>query len=176
MAFDLFVILYEAMAGALFLLLLVLLVLVPSRKRVTEGRAGRTMRSPLVPALIIISFSISVLMVPLAILLARDALILIITSVLIIPASALTYWDYIGTKRLFDRMTAGSGGQGPDPVSAEELPLEDVHEKPTDGRRFGGGPTAELLTVECPRCKGRIEVHPRQNSLTCPYCGLSGSI
>lgn len=181
MAMDLFVLLYEVMAVAIFLLLVVLMVLIPSGKRVREGRAGSTMRSPLVPVLIITTLIISVLMVPLAILLVTDAddgWLLGATSAFIIPASVMSLWDYRRTKRLFDQVKAGNLT---DPAASQthevdELPLE-VASTTSLHQHIPSAPSpADHMTVECPRCKGRIEVHPRQATLTCPYCGLTGSL
>ncbi len=178
---DLFVLLYEVMAAVIFLLLVVLMVLIPSGKRVREGRAGSTMRSPLVPVLIITAIIISVMMVPLAILFLKksdDGWLLGATSAFILPASVLSYWDYRRTKRLFNEVKGGNrtGLAVSQTHEADELPLE-VASLPSPHQPV---PTAhsnaDHLTVECPRCKGRIEVHPRQATLTCPYCGLSGSL
>lgn len=181
MAMDLFVLLYEVMAAVIFLLLVVLMVLIPSGKRVREGRAGSTMRSPLVPVLIITAMIISVLMVPLAILLVNNsdkAWLLGATSAFIIPASVMSYWDYRRTRRLFDEF---KGGDQPGPAAsqtheADELPLEVTSITSPHQQIPSAHSTADHLTVECPRCRGRIEVHPRQATLTCPYCGLSGSL
>ncbi len=178
MAMDLFVLLYEVMAGAIFLLLLVLLVLVPSKKRVREGRAGSTMRSPLVPILIISSLTISVLMLPLAVLLVKDALILVVSSLFIVPASVITYWDYRTTRRLFEEVRSGTpvGPSASNAHEADELPLDVAPTIASPPPATSAASRADHMTVECPRCKGRIEVHPRQATLTCPYCGLTGSI
>ncbi|MCU0798126.1 MAG: TFIIB-type zinc ribbon-containing protein [Candidatus Thermoplasmatota archaeon] len=178
MAIDLFVILYEVMAMSIFLLLLVLFVLIPSRKRVREGRAGSTMRSPLVPILLFSSLTISVLTVPLAVLLVKDALILALTSLFIIPASVLAFWDYNATRRLFEEVKAGTtvGPSASQVHEVDELPMDTATITAQNPPTPSGASRADHMTVECPRCKGRIEVHPRQATLTCPYCGLTGSL
>jgi len=175
---DLFVLLYEAMAGAIFLLLLVLMVLIPSRKRVLEGRAGNTMSSPLVPIMMIIALLVSTLMIPVAIVLVEKALILVLTSLFVLPASVATMWDYWRTKKLFEEVRAG-GRPGAVPSGAheaDELPLEVVSHTPPDHTVLEATYRSGHMAVECPRCRGRIQVQPHQTTLTCPYCGLSGTL
>jgi len=37
-------------------------------------------------------------------------------------------------------------------------------------------PQHEMMTVECPQCAKHIEIPVGSHTITCPYCGLSGSM
>lgn len=154
-----------------FLVFFVTLFLIPSREKVRTGQAGPSLESRTIPVLIILMF-ISILVIPIIALVLVDqfALVLVTDGLLLIAVVLLTI-DFARTRQLYREV-----GASPEVVQAavagypgQEQPVQ--QEQQNEPSAQGG-----TMTVECPNCGGHLEIPEGSHQITCPYCGLSGTM
>jgi len=176
------------------LALFTLLVLIPSRKRVLAGEAGRSMKSALVPVLLIVESIIGVAVLVLS-LLSELQVRAFISGLFLIIAVAFIWFEFFKVRSLMRE-------RPPELVTAEvatiaqpsqhQLPVGSNNPNPgqvAPGPEQGVLPrsqqaslpqapaaVADTMKVECPGCGGHIEIPLGSHQITCPYCGLSGTL
>ncbi len=131
-----------------------IVVLVPTKKVVESGQAGKRMESPVVPAVLILGGAAALSMFPLSLLSKSNTFRIagIVSSVILLVAYVSIYLEHRSMKRYMSQALA---------------PLETVHTVTAN---------ADQMTVECPRCGKHLTVQHGANMITCPHCGLSGSL
>ncbi|MBN1390569.1 MAG: hypothetical protein JXA22_08010 [Candidatus Thermoplasmatota archaeon] len=173
-------ILSEALLLITFILLIVTYILLPGKEDVQAG-VGRI--PGWIPALHAIMFIMALAIIIISVLLVEKNLIIIITGIILLIALVLAFIDYIRVRNMVGNYSAVEGVQYAT-VTMEEpsihipphqvpnvTPHHDPHQRPT-----GQGTGSRMMTVECPQCQGHIELPEGSHHITCPYCGLSGSL
>ncbi|MDG6224154.1 MAG: hypothetical protein QCI82_01425 [Candidatus Thermoplasmatota archaeon] len=140
---------------------LILTIMIPSRKAIEEGRGGRKIGSAIVPILMVFGSITALSTIPMSIL-TSDSWVRIaglVTGPLLVISYLLIFVEYRRRKRQLSTIE--------EPVVAEVIsPQNPV----PDSTAVPG------MTVECPRCRGHLVIRPGSTSITCPHCGMSGSL
>jgi hypothetical protein len=131
-----------------------IVILVPTKKVVESGKAGKRMESPFVPAVLLVGGAAAFSMFPLSLLSGSNIFRIagIVSSVILIVAYVAIYMEHRAMKKY---------------ITHVHTPLETVDAVPAH---------ADQMTVECPRCGKHLTIQQGANMITCPHCGLSGSL
>ena len=181
----------EPLSLIIIITLLIIMVLIPTKKKVLEGKAGWTMTSKAVPIVLGSSFILLIIIFFLSIFLVEDDVekwVLILTCGFSIPAVIATGILYFSMKKFIEgqhqaAMTGAEahikvheGAHTVHAVEVAEVGHGQEHAEEHVAGSMGGAAGAGSITVECPGCGGRLEVHEGASSITCPHCGLTGSL
>jgi len=181
--FDLVSIVVEIIFVASALGFFITWILLPSRKKVEMGAAGRRMSSPMIPALIAIGTLLALLIVPVSFGAGSGNVRLAgwISAPILSLAYLLIILEYAAQKRQIKALY----GQH----AALEVESVDVHVASRPGPSHVGhqqAPSAqaatlhpaqmEMMTVECPQCLSHITIPKGSHTITCSRCGLTGSL
>ncbi len=158
----------EALLILTFISFLVVFVLTPSRRKVLEE--GKDLPG-WVPIVLMLMIATAVGVGIFALLMVKENIIILISDSIVIVALVLTIIDHRLVKRAVNKMVASH--------VAHELPITEQAHADHQHLHAQGHLYAEgipMMTVECPTCKGHIEIPEGSHTLTCPYCGLHGSL
>jgi hypothetical protein len=172
-------------------------MLIPNRKKVLEEGKDLPGWAPAV-LITLIFFAIGVGIM--AYLTVEKMLLVVISDVLVILSILITLIDYYRTKKARDNaildMASGYHPHAHHPVHNQHLPQGanvqhlHMHQQPQSlpsAQHPHMAPALEavhikettqpaMMTVECPNCQGHIEIPEGSHTITCPYCGLSGTM
>ncbi|MFO8050846.1 MAG: zinc ribbon domain-containing protein [Thermoplasmatota archaeon] len=150
-----------------FAVFFVTLFLIPSRDKVRKGEAGSNLFSGTIPVLIVIMY-ISLLIIPImALLLVEKFIMVIATDGLLLIAVLLLTIDFVRTRKLYKEISDSNQ------VVQAAVAGYPAHEQVAQHQQAAPSGT---MTVECPNCGGHIEIPQNSHQITCPYCGLSGTM
>ncbi|MFW3145199.1 MAG: hypothetical protein ACMUIE_00120 [Thermoplasmatota archaeon] len=168
MAIDTWWIASELMMVAALVIFLVAMFMIPSKDKVRSREAG-TGPSRAVPYLIIGTFFFLVLMGIFAFLMVKDYWVVLVTDAILIVSAGMVSIDYYTTRRLFRSM-------GHEIHHNVEVAHGHVHPQHNHHHGHIYPHQAGTMTVECPQCGGHITIPEGSHQITCPYCGISGTI
>ena len=178
---DPYWILSEALLLITFILLIVTYILLPSRKDV---RAGVKKVPGWIPGVHVIMFVLSGAIIGVSLTLVEKYLIIMSTGIILMIAILLAFIDYFITRAQMGRTSAEDGvihhaveltDHTPDHTPHQTHPVHHAPHHPQshsqEARRSG-----PMMTLECPQCGGHIQMPEGSHHITCPYCGLSGTL
>ncbi|MGA1793078.1 MAG: hypothetical protein ACMUHM_03935 [Thermoplasmatota archaeon] len=177
-------ILSEALLLITFLLLMVTYILLPSRKDV---KAGVKKVPGWIPALHFLMFVLSGAIIVISLALVKNNLIIILTGAILMVAIILAFIDYFITKGLINKVQ-GEGDvhhaveltdHTPEHSTHHEHHVQDYHPHGHTAIQHAppaSGAQGKMVMVECPQCGGHINLPEGSHQITCPYCGLSGTL
>lgn len=168
MAFDAWWIASELMMVAAFVIFIVAMFMIPSKDKVRSGEAGSG-PSRAVPYLIAGTFFLLLLMGIFAFFMVRDYWVVLVTDGILIVCAGMVSIDYYTTRKLFNSV-GHEVHRHVEVAHAQVLP----HQQYPQGHPHPNQPGT--MTVECPQCGGHITIPEGSHQITCPYCGLSGTI
>jgi predicted neutral ceramidase superfamily lipid hydrolase len=167
-----------------FFAFLFTLVMMPSKKKVESG-------VKLVPSWIgIVLFSMLIVTLGaglMSLLLVDNFFVILLSAVVLAVALILSIVEFFRVKAVADRMTAGGIHHAVE-VSQEGLThheQEHFHhqyhnhqhmETPAHHPEQAPAAKGPMMTVECPQCGSHIHIPEGSHHITCPYCGLSGTL
>ena len=183
---DAYWIVSQALNLMVFGVFFITMFLIPSKDKVRSGEAGQRLGSPTIPLLIVLILLFAIGIPIFAVAMVEDFLIVLGTDCLLLVGVALVTADYFSTRKLYKEITAGGHVQVEQVHIAVTLPpgLPPHHQQAgTQNPQAQHLPSAQhdvpqgaMMTVECPNCSGHIQIPEGSSEITCPYCGLSGSM
>ncbi len=166
------------------------LFLIPSKRKIMAGQAGRRLDSPLLPVLIAILGIIS--LATIGFIFLRDYMIRsLVTGVLLFGASVFIFIEYRSVRKLL------ASSAVPAVLAATDLPAAPSRTTVPPGAYMAQEtlqptrppkaipqpqqlstlpPKPGSMTVECPQCRAHLNIAVGSNTITCPHCGLSGTL
>lgn len=174
---------YLAVESIFLLCLLVFLTLffIPSKKKVYAGEVGR-LESPAIPIILGLSSLLLVIFIVFVFLVDFTESIMQVIFILfwvlfLLPATLFTLMSYLRAKRWvkdFNENAPHYPPHQPQPGEAPPPPHPGVqsqsHQQPA------GHQPQDTMTVECPGCGSHIRIPAGSHHITCPHCGLSGTL
>ncbi|MBN1539035.1 MAG: hypothetical protein JW939_02740 [Candidatus Thermoplasmatota archaeon] len=178
---DPYWLLSEVLLLITFVLLMITYILLPGKKDIL---AGVTRIPGWVPAAHVAMFSMAMAIIIISIFLVENNLIILITGILLIVALVLAFIDYFITRaKIGKNAAAGTVHQAIEHADEEMIdaphymdPARIHHHDPHLAPAPPPGATTQMITVECPQCGGHIELPVGSHQITCPYCGMSGTM
>jgi ribosomal protein S27E len=175
----------EILLVVTFIAFLFTQVLMPSKKKVESG--VKVVPSWIGFALVLmLFFTVGVGIT--AILLVEKNLVILISAAVLALALVLSLIEFFRIKGIADKMAAGGGIHHAAEVSQERLvphgqqhfhhPYHNHQHMETPTHQPGQAPAGHgpVMTVECPQCGSHINLPEGSHQITCPYCGLSGTL
>jgi len=161
-----------------------IMILIPKKSEIDEGKAGYKMASPLVPTIIASGILVAGFELIISLFARSDDVMYlgIITSILLVLAYGAIFLEFRSVKR---HMAMAH----PHPEHVHTVPHlehahavhphhEHIHEvHPTNEHpQMEAAPDPNMMTVECPRCRKHLTIMKGAQEITCPHCGLTGSL
>jgi len=172
-------ILSEALLLITFLMLIVTYVLLPGKKDV---KAGVKKVPGWIPALHGVMFVLSGAIIIISLRLVENNLIIMVTGGILMVAIVLAFIDYFLTKGLINKVQAEAEVHHAVELT-DHTPDHAMHQHAAHPQHpaahqalHAPGAHARMMTVECPQCGGHINLPEGSHQITCPYCGLSGTL
>ncbi len=173
-------------------------LLIPKREDILVGKVRFKMESPMVPLLVSLVTVIGIVVLSLSFL--QDTLPIgsVVGAVLLLLGSGFIWLEFTKVKKLNQMTPEVALGLGGAPMQQNlppgyGVPVQEVHhvEAVVQQPHIAPAPPAQSLPqappqplqapprtikVECPQCGSHIDIYPGSNQITCPHCGLSGSM
>ena len=164
----------------LCLLVFITLFFIPTKKKIYAGEVGK-LDSQLVPiaiglsGILLVLFIIFVFLVDFSESIMRIIFILF-WVVFLLPATGFTLLSYLKAKSWTREYHEKHGVPIKGHVTHPDQPVgQPVHPQYTHTQGHSQQP-GETMTVECPGCGSHLEISVGADTITCPYCGLSGTL
>ena len=176
----------EVLLVVTFLAFLLTQVLMPNKKKVETGVKN-------VPvwvgyALILMLF-FTIIVGVIAFLVVEKYLVILISAGVLGAALVLSFIDFLRIKGIADRIAASAGnihhavevsqeGLAPHGQQHFHHPYHNHQHIDSPITHHEQAPAAQgpMMTVECPQCGAHLNLPEGSHQITCPSCGLSGTI
>lgn len=168
-----------------FLAFLFTQVLMPNKSQVETGvKAVPGWVGPVLVLMLLFTIGVGAI----AFLVVEKYLVIMISGAVLALALVISLVDFFRIKGIADTIAAGGGVHHAVEVSEEGLahhghphfhhPYHNHQHIQTPAHQPAQAPASQgpMMTVECPQCGGHIQLPEGSNQITCPYCGLSGTM
>ncbi len=167
-------------------------LLIPSNKKIRSGEAGTEMGATWIPVTMIFLIIVAVAMIPVTIsILDGDdlpyGLGLDILAVLVVVMATYIYFSAKKTFKELLHPVEEVAVVHAETVEGHHVvhPHHPVHSPTPSHPHHNQGPHHDhshgieqpnTVTVECPQCGNHIQLAEGSHQITCPYCGLAGTL
>ena len=166
-----------------------IIFLIPSKKKIMSGQGGKRIDGPLLPSLIAVLSIIALATIGFAAV-SEFRIRSLITGVLMIGCAAFIWVEYFSIRKLLSStvvpavVTTTELPPAQQQVRMPPQPVQQQLQTPVVNQPAVAPaqapsrlpPTPQTMTVECPQCHAHIQIQVGSNVITCPYCGLSGTM
>jgi LSD1 subclass zinc finger protein len=171
----------EALLVITFIVYIVTQVLMPSKKEIEGGVTQVPIWVPVALGFMVLG---TASVIGFAFLYVEKNLVVMISAGVLLLALLLGFADYILTKRKAEKyvMTEGDLHHALD-ISNEgiahhpqQTPQYHDHQLAAPQHEQLPAAGAGMMTVECPQCGNHLQLPEGSHQITCPHCGLSGTM
>jgi hypothetical protein len=175
----------EILLVVTFIAFLFTQVLMPGRKKVETG--GQ--RVPIWIGFVLVLMLLFTIGVGIAAFIHVDKFeVILISAGVLAMALVLSLIEFFRIKGIADKMAAGGGIHHAVEVTQEGMahhghqhfhhPYHNHKHMETPAHHPQQAPAGQgpMMTVECPQCGSHINLPEGSHQITCPYCGLSGTL
>jgi ribosomal protein S27E len=153
-------------------------MLIPSTKKIKAGEAGSSLGASWIPIVLVIMIIVAIAVFPLSFLSleGRNLYFALVLDIIAIGVTGLAFREFISARKAYKELGEGEVveevgvvASTPSPQAYQQQPVQVPKQHPYQTQ-------VQMMTVECPQCGNHIQLAEGSHTITCPYCGLSGTI
>jgi hypothetical protein len=166
---------------------IIVAMLIPSTKKIRSGEAGTSLGASWIPIVLVIMVIVSIAVFPLSFfsLEGRSLYFALVLDLIAIGVAGLALREFFSARKAYNEIgehleeEVGVVASTPQQVHHQprvQVPQQHPYSQHQEHQQAHEPHQHPMITVECPQCGNHLHIPEGSHTITCPHCGLSGTI